>query len=279
MGSISDFLENELLDHIFNEAYSNPGSVFLSLSTADPLDTGAGLAEPSGGNYARKEITFGAAASRSIAQNALITFPLASGTWGTITHWGLHENAIVGTILGHGALTTAKWVVSGNTPSIADGAVQVDFLSLATKTDGTNNISDYLANGLLDFAFRNQAFAITGKSFMALLRVTGADDLTGITITEPVGNAYARERVFANGATSPTWDASSGGSVLNTHAINMTTPSASWGTITGVAVCSLLATTDSGVLFYDNSPTGDGQVPGAGDTVQFAIGAAKWILK
>jgi len=279
MGSISDYLENELLDHIFNDAYTSPGSVFIGLSTADPLDTGAGLVEPSGGGYVRKEITFGAAASRQISQNALVTYPQASGTWGTITHWALFENALIGTVMGSGLLTTAKWVVSGNTPSIASGAVDIDFLSLATKDDGTNNISDYLANGLLDFAFRNQAFAITGKSYMTLLRITGTDALTGITITEPVGNNFNRERTYANGATSPTWDLASGGSVLNTHAISMTTPSGSWGTITAVGVCSTLGTATGEVLFYDNSPTGDGQVPDNGDTVQFAIGAAKWILK
>ncbi len=36
MGSVSDFLEGKLLDHIFNAAYTPPGTVYLGLSTADP---------------------------------------------------------------------------------------------------------------------------------------------------------------------------------------------------------------------------------------------------
>ena len=63
MGSISDFLEEELLDHIFNAAYAPPGTVYLGLSTADPGDDAAGLAEPVGGGYGRIAITFGAAAA------------------------------------------------------------------------------------------------------------------------------------------------------------------------------------------------------------------------
>ncbi len=40
MGSLSDYAENELLDHLFNAAYSPVATVYLALCTADPTDAG-----------------------------------------------------------------------------------------------------------------------------------------------------------------------------------------------------------------------------------------------
>jgi hypothetical protein len=82
MGSLSNFAELELLDHVFNAAYSPPAAVYLALCTADPTDagTGASMNEVANtGSYARTAITFGAASARRITQNALVTFPQATG--------------------------------------------------------------------------------------------------------------------------------------------------------------------------------------------------------
>ena len=47
MGSFSDYLENALLNHTFKgSAFTQPTNLYIALSTADPLDTGAGVAEP-----------------------------------------------------------------------------------------------------------------------------------------------------------------------------------------------------------------------------------------
>ena len=59
MGSIADYLENELSDHVMGVgAYTPPATVYLGLSTADPTDDASGLAEPSGNGYARESIAF-----------------------------------------------------------------------------------------------------------------------------------------------------------------------------------------------------------------------------
>ena len=42
MGSLSDYAELELLDHVFNAAYSPVATVYLALCTADPTDAGTG---------------------------------------------------------------------------------------------------------------------------------------------------------------------------------------------------------------------------------------------
>ena len=54
MGSFSNYLENKVLDHIFKTAsFTVPTNICTALSTADPLDTGAGIAEPVGNVFER----------------------------------------------------------------------------------------------------------------------------------------------------------------------------------------------------------------------------------
>lgn len=72
MGSLSNYLENELLDHVLNNAaYSPAATLYLALCTADPTDAGTGASMnevANSGNYSRKAITVGAAAQRQPAR-------------------------------------------------------------------------------------------------------------------------------------------------------------------------------------------------------------------
>ena len=75
-GSMTNFLELELLDHVFGKgAYSAP-TPYLALFTAAPTDAGGGT-EVSGGSYARVSISsaMDAAASGAITNGSTITFP------------------------------------------------------------------------------------------------------------------------------------------------------------------------------------------------------------
>jgi len=252
MGSISDFLENELLDHVMGVgAYTPPATVYLGLSTADPLDDASGLAEPSGNGYARQSIAFNAAASRKVENTALVTFPQASGAWGTITHWALFDAESAGNMMAHGSLAVSKTVVSGNTPSVAANEVDVEFNAGA--------ISNYLALALLDRAFRNQAYT-PPTIYIALTTASIGDADTGSTITEHSGDGYARKAHSA-------WSAASAGATDNTGAIEFANPSGSWGTITYAAILDAL--TAGNLLFYADIAD---QTPDDGDTVSFPDG-------
>lgn len=127
MGSFSDYLENELLDHITGVgAYSAPATVYVALSTADPTEDGSGLAEPSGNNYARAEVTnsgtnWDTASSGATANKTAITFNTASGDWGTITHYAVMDASSSGNMLWYGTLTTSKTVGNGDTPKFNIG--------------------------------------------------------------------------------------------------------------------------------------------------------------
>lgn len=113
MGSFADYLEDKLLDHVVGKTSFTMPTCYVGLSTADPLDDASGLAEPSGNGYTRV-VTDGAdwnAASGGSSSNAeTITFPQASGSWGTSTHFALFDAATAGNMLAHGALDESKSV-------------------------------------------------------------------------------------------------------------------------------------------------------------------------
>ncbi|MBN2271204.1 MAG: hypothetical protein JXN61_11360 [Sedimentisphaerales bacterium] len=128
MGSFSNYLEDELLDHVFGKGSFTPPPIYVALSTADPLDSGSGLAEPSGSGYARVQTTeadWNAASGGAIDNVNAITFNEATGSWGTITHFALMDAASGGNLLIHGALNTSKSISSGDTVKFAAGDLDV----------------------------------------------------------------------------------------------------------------------------------------------------------
>lgn len=121
MGSFSNYLELELLDHVYgcgNRNYTPPSSLYVGLSTTDPTDAGTGITEPSGGGYARVQTgssDWTTAASGALSNANVITFPEASASWGTPPYFFLADAASGGNMLGHGAITTPQAIASGQT--------------------------------------------------------------------------------------------------------------------------------------------------------------------
>tara|TARA_R110002167_G_scaffold30764_7_gene101635 strand:+ start:872 stop:1258 length:387 start_codon:yes stop_codon:yes gene_type:complete len=125
MAALSNFAENEMLDHMLGTgAYTAPSNVFLSLWTSDPTDAGSGT-ELSGSGYVRKDINFGASSSGVATSSGVVTFDTASGSWGTVTHIGIHDAVSSGNLLFHGALTASKAIGSGDVMQIANGAITI----------------------------------------------------------------------------------------------------------------------------------------------------------
>tara|TARA_R110000772_G_scaffold237481_1_gene349384 strand:+ start:323 stop:739 length:417 start_codon:yes stop_codon:yes gene_type:complete len=125
--SFSDTLETDVLNEVFSAvAYTAVLTIYVGLSTADPLDDVSGLAEPVGGAYARvahinntaywRPAVSGAGTKQNSAE---ITFPEASGSWGTCTHVTLWEHPTTATLavfMASGALGTSKAITTGDTP-------------------------------------------------------------------------------------------------------------------------------------------------------------------
>jgi hypothetical protein len=128
MGSFANYWENEILDHIFNKGSYAAPVIYVGLSTADPGDDGAGLSEPSGAGYNRVQTSAGdwnTATGGAIDNVNLIEFPVATGSWGTLTHFALFDAASGGHLLAHGALTQSKVIESGDTARILAGELNV----------------------------------------------------------------------------------------------------------------------------------------------------------
>jgi hypothetical protein len=131
MSAASDFLENEILDHVLGKGtrdYTSPANLFVALFTASTgLETNSPSAEVSGSGtaYVRKAVTFGAASSGSASNSATITFDVATANWGTVTHVAVMDASTAGNVLFWGAVTSSKTIETGDTFQIALGNLTV----------------------------------------------------------------------------------------------------------------------------------------------------------
>jgi hypothetical protein len=134
----TDYLEQKLLDHVFTDAtYTPPTTLYLGLLSGTLTDdAGTGLTEQAIGTgaYARVATTaadWAAATGTAPATKATSTaktFPTATADWrsaANITYVGLYDASTAGNLLWLFLLTTAKPVLSGDTPSIASGSLVV----------------------------------------------------------------------------------------------------------------------------------------------------------
>ena len=128
MGGFSDYWENKILDHIFSKGSYTPPTIYVGLSTADPTDSGSGLAEPSGNGYARVQTSasdWNSAANGSLDNAGNITFNQATGNWGTITHFALFDAATAGNMLAFGALSQSKSINESDTARFEAGDLNI----------------------------------------------------------------------------------------------------------------------------------------------------------
>lgn len=129
MGSFADYLENELLDHVFGGAdYSRPATLYFAAFTTAPTDAGGGT-EVSGGNYARQAVTnnstnFPAASSGSKTNANDIEFAEATGSWGTVVAVGIFDAASSGNLLAWDDFTGVA-ISSGDTLRIKAGDLTI----------------------------------------------------------------------------------------------------------------------------------------------------------
>jgi len=125
MAEFSNFLENALINATLRATtYTSPATVYVSLYTTDPTDADTGT-EVSGGSYARTAVTMGAPSNGVSTNSADVTFPTATGSWGTVTHIGIHDASTSGNLLFHTPLDTAKTIDSGDIFKIETGNLSV----------------------------------------------------------------------------------------------------------------------------------------------------------
>lgn len=198
---LSDYLENELLDHLLrNSAYSKPATLYFALFTSDPGESGVS-GEVSGGSYARASVTNNntnfpqceLTGTPTKTNGTTISFPTASANWGTVTHWGIYDAASGATnMLASGALSTPRSVASGDTPSFAAGSLSVT----ATNSSG-GGLTAYAIRKLLDHVFGGPTYTPAANIYVGL-----GTALSGETLTEWTDSSYTRQNTAFDAAAS-----------------------------------------------------------------------------
>lgn len=139
--ALSNYYQNKNIDALLrNQAYTNPTTVYIALSTTSSSASGCGT-EPSGGSYSRVAVTSALAnwagtqgatttaassgTSGTTSNNVAITFsPGPTANWGTIVGFCVMDAASGGNLLFYASLTTSKTVNNGDAaPSFAISAL------------------------------------------------------------------------------------------------------------------------------------------------------------
>lgn len=143
MSAMSDYLENKLVDQLFRgQTAPTTTTLYVGLLTSAPSDAGGGT-EVSGNGYSRVAVTSSLAnwagtqsagsttassgTGGQTSNNAAITFPTPTATWGTVTHFAIYDAATGGNPLFYGALTISKTVNQSDTVSFPSGSLTVTF--------------------------------------------------------------------------------------------------------------------------------------------------------
>ncbi|MEY4718485.1 MAG: hypothetical protein RL563_1103 [Pseudomonadota bacterium] len=133
MAALTNYLENKLIDHIFQStAYTGPSTLYIALFTAVTDGEAGTVTEVSGGSYARVAVTANASNwSDATGNNGTtanvnpIAFPAATADWGTATHFGIYDASAAGNLLVYAALTASRTITNGSTASFGASTLTV----------------------------------------------------------------------------------------------------------------------------------------------------------
>lgn len=116
--SISNYLEDQLLDAVGNADSFSVATVYIKLHTGDPGEAGTNNAAT---ETTRKAVSFAAASGGSMATDAAIEWTNISGSEDA-THFSLWDASTNGNCLWIGTIT-ANAYVAGDTYTIASGGL------------------------------------------------------------------------------------------------------------------------------------------------------------
>lgn len=256
MGSITDYLENEILDHVLGTgAYTRP-TIYIALGTAAD-DTGL-TTEVSGTDYARvAHASWTSAASRVTSNSGTVTFPAAgAGGWGSPSYWAIYDASTAGNCLAVGSISPVSAVNASDVVSFASGALQVAFNASA----GGIGWSSYLVHKVLDHVF--SATSYTAETLYAGFTTAAMTDTSSIT-GEASGGGYAR---VATGS----FAAASGGVADNSAAITFTVSGDWTAALDNIIVTNHATNSAATNLLFFGTTTSFSALNG--DTVEISIG-------
>jgi hypothetical protein len=124
--SFTNFLETEILDHVFaGAAYSAPSTKYLALYTAAPGETGGGTeVVTSGTAYARQSVAF-TTTGNTTSNTGAVEFPTATASFGTVTHVGVFDAATSGNLMAFATLSSSKAIDTGDVFRVPTGDLDI----------------------------------------------------------------------------------------------------------------------------------------------------------
>ena len=102
---------------------TRPTAWYIGLFTVAPTDAGGGT-EVSGVSYVRKAVTF-TVTGDTASNSAAVEWPVAGGSWGTITDLAIFDAVTAGNMIGYASLTAAKIIATGDVFRIPLGDLDV----------------------------------------------------------------------------------------------------------------------------------------------------------
>ncbi len=128
--SKSNYLETAYLNKTLKNTNFSVTGVWLALYNIEPGEAGSHTNEVStaGTGYRRMSASaWETAANGTIQTSAAITFPTASGLWGTVSSFGLLDLSASGdgNLLYYGALTFSKLVTTNDIVQVNSGDLDI----------------------------------------------------------------------------------------------------------------------------------------------------------
>jgi len=125
---MTNYLEGALIDHVLrNTSMTSPTTVYVSLHTSSPTETGAVGELTVTNGYAREAVTFGADTDGVSTNSGAITYTASGGAWGSITHFAVWDASSAGNALLWSALDTSRTVNDGDSLEFAIAAITATF--------------------------------------------------------------------------------------------------------------------------------------------------------
>jgi hypothetical protein len=123
--SFSNFLETEILDHVFaGAAYTAPSTKYLALFTAVADGEAGSVTEVTGGGYARQTVAF-TTSGNTTSNNAAVEYPTATANYGTVTHVGVYDASSSGNLMAYAALSSNKTIETGDVFRVPSGDLDI----------------------------------------------------------------------------------------------------------------------------------------------------------
>jgi hypothetical protein len=120
------YLDGALINAALRQIpYTPPLASYVALFTTSPTQSGGGIEVVSGGGYGRQSAVWTAPVSGQSSNVAAVIFPVATGSWGTITSFALMDAPTAGNVLYYANLNASQTININDQVQFPVGQLQV----------------------------------------------------------------------------------------------------------------------------------------------------------